>query len=77
MNVKQKALLATFKFVASIILGAILLLILAEIFGPSFVTWLLIGSLFASSVYMMYTYNVTRLTWEERDREQERKEPKL
>lgn len=77
MTIKQKALLATFKFVASIILGTILLLILAEIFGPSFVTWLLIGGLFASSVYMMYTYNLTRITWDERDRERERKEPTL
>ena len=78
MNIKQKALFNTAKFVGSILLGAAALVGLSMLFGEVFVSWLLIAGLFGVSIWMMYTVNLSKLQWEERDREREqRKDPKM
>ena len=78
MNIKQKALVETAKFVGSILLGAAALVGLSMLFGEVFVSWLLIAGLFGVSIWMMYTVNLSKLQWEERDREREqRKDPKM
>lgn len=78
MNLKQKAILETGKFVGSILLGAAALVGLSTLFGEVFVMWLLITALFGFSVWMMYSVNLSKLQWEERDREREqRKDPKM
>jgi hypothetical protein len=78
MNIKQKALFNTAKFVGSILLGTAALVGLSMLFGEVFVSWLLIAGLFGVSIWMMYTVNLSKLQWEERDREREqRKDPKM
>jgi fatty acid desaturase len=78
MNIKQKALVETAKFVGSILLGAAALVGISALFGEVFVMWLLIAGLFGFSAWMMYSVNLSKLQWEERDREREqRKDPKM
>ena len=78
MNIKQKALFNTAKFVGSILLGAAALVGISALFGEVFVMWLLIAGLFGFSAWMMYSVNLSKLQWEERDREREqRKDPKM
>jgi uncharacterized membrane protein YoaK (UPF0700 family) len=76
MTIEQKALLETFKFIGSIILGAIGMLIIGEVFGQIVVTWILLIALIVFFSYMFYTYNLEKLKYDERTREQ-RKEPNL
>ena len=73
MNIKQKALFNTATFVGSILLGAGALVGISALFGEVFVMWLLIAGLFGFSTWMMYSVNLSKLQWEERERVREQK----
>lgn len=73
MNIKQKALLETAKFVGSVFLGAAALIGLSTLFGEVFVMWLGYAGLIGFSVWLMYSVNLSKLEWEEHDREREQR----
>lgn len=78
MNIQMKAAFQTLWFVLNILLFAVVLVVLTELFGIKVVSYLASGFLFAFGVWLAYSLNLQKLKWEQRDNARtQRKEPTM
>jgi uncharacterized membrane protein len=76
MSVEMKAAVKTAKYIASIVVIALLLVVLSELFGTAIMAYSISFALFALGCYLVYSFNLSSLKYEQEKQERELKRAK-
>jgi ABC-type transport system involved in Fe-S cluster assembly fused permease/ATPase subunit len=76
MSIETKAAIQTLKYIGSIVIIATVLVILSELFGTAIMAYSISFALFTLGCYLVYSFNLSNLKYEQEKQERELKRAK-